>query len=134
VPLSDAVRARIRDGGGSGSREVIVGLRPEHFEDASLIGDRAGLKFRTGVEVLESMGSEFYAHFDVASDRVSSSELDELAQDAGLADLPRQDRNEVVARLSAESRARQGEDAELWFNSDQIQLFDKETGKSLTAG
>jgi multiple sugar transport system ATP-binding protein len=134
VPLADAIRTRIHAGSGPGSREVIVGLRPEHFEDTSLIGDRPGLRFSTRIQVLESMGSEFYAHFDVASDRVSSRELDELAQDAGLSDLPRQDRNEVVARLSAESRVRQGEDAELWFNSENIQLFDKETGKNLAVG
>jgi len=83
--------------------------------------------------VLESMGSEFYAHFDVESDRVSSTELDELARDAGLADMGGQDRNEVVARLSAESHAKQGEDAELWFDSNKVQLFDKDTGRSLGA-
>ena len=45
---------------------VIVGLRPEHFEDATLVGDRSdGHTFKATVDVLESVGSEYYAHFTV---------------------------------------------------------------------
>ena len=59
---------------------MIAGLRPEHFEDASLVGDRSrGVTFKAKIDVLESMGSEFYAYFVVESERVSSSELEELA-------------------------------------------------------
>ncbi len=81
--------------------------------------------------MLESMGSEYYAYF-VVEGRVSSSELDELAQDAGAADMPHShEGSQVVARLDAASRVRQGEDAELWFNATHLQLFDVETGKAL---
>ena len=54
--------------GHGGARDVIVGIRPEHFEDAALAGDAP----RRGVDVqgarstcVESMGSELYAYFDV---------------------------------------------------------------------
>jgi hypothetical protein len=63
---------------------------------------------------------------------VSSSELEELAQDAGGADLMRaQEGSQVVARLAAESKVRQGEEAELWFDSERLHLFDSESGRSL---
>ena len=64
------------------------------------------------------MGSEYYAYFVVESERVSSAELEELAQDAGAADLPHSHQgSQVVARLEAASKVRQGEEMELWFNS-----------------
>ncbi|PZS15144.1 MAG: hypothetical protein DLM64_00345, partial [Solirubrobacterales bacterium] len=75
--------------------------------------------------------SEFYAYFNVESERVSSRELEELANDAGAADLPSQEGSQVVARLEAASRVRQGQETELWFNSEHLHLFDPETGQSL---
>ena len=135
VRISDTLRRRLESGPGGGRRGVIAGLRPEHFEDAAVIGDRGrGTTFRTRIDVLESMGSEFFAYFVVGSERVSSSELEELAQDAGAADLPRsREGSQVVARLDATSKVKQGAEAELWFNHNQLQLFDPESGRSLLA-
>ena len=136
VRISDALRRDLESGPGGGRRGVIAGIRPEHFEDASLVGgDRSrGATFKTRIDVLESMGSEFFAYFVVESERVSSSELEELAQDAGGADLPHShEGTRVVARLDAESKVRQGAEVELWFDSDQLQLFDAESGQSLVA-
>jgi multiple sugar transport system ATP-binding protein len=136
VRIPDELRHRLEAGPGGGRGGVIAGLRPEHFEDAGLVADRSpGVTFKAKIDVLESMGSEFYAYFAVASERVSSSELEELAQDAGSADLPRtQDGIQVTARLGAESRARHGAEAELWFDSRHLQLFDSESGRSLLSG
>jgi energy-coupling factor transporter ATP-binding protein EcfA2 len=39
--------------------------------------------------------------------------------------------SQVVARLAAESRVRQVEEAELWCDSDRLHLFDAESGRSL---
>jgi multiple sugar transport system ATP-binding protein len=136
VSLPDELRRKAEASTGGRGRSVIVGLRPEDFEDASLVNDRsAGTTFKANIDVLESVGSEFYAYFVVESERVSAKELDELAQDSGSVDLPStQGGSQVVARLSAASKARQGEELELWFNSWHLHLFDPETGKSLLAG
>ena len=133
ITIPDAIRRRLHAGPGGGRRGVIAGLRPEHFEDASLVADRSrGGSFRARIDVLETMGSEYYAYFVVASERVSSTELEELAADAGGADVPHPDEgSQVVARLDASSRVRQGQDAELWFDAQHLQLFDGETGRSL---
>jgi multiple sugar transport system ATP-binding protein len=130
--IPDALRGRLQSGPGGGRGGVIVGLRPEDFEDAELVGDKSrGITFKAKIDVLESMGSEFYAYFNLESEKVSSKELDELAHDAGSADLPTQEGSQVVARLEAASKVRQGQETELWFNSDHLHLFDPETGKSL---
>jgi multiple sugar transport system ATP-binding protein len=135
VRIPDELRRRLESGPGRGRRGVIAGLRPEHFEDAGLVTDRTrGVTFRAKIDVLESMGSEFYAYFVVQSEQVASRELEELAQDAGGADLPSTEGGvQVTARLAAESRVRQGAEAELWFDSRHLQLFDPESGRSLLA-
>jgi multiple sugar transport system ATP-binding protein len=136
VALPDELRRKLESSTGGRGRSVIVGLRPEDFEDVALVNDRsAGTTFKTKIDVLESMGSEYYAYFVVESERVSSKELEELAQDAGSADLPHShEGSQVVARLGAASKARQGEQLELWFNSWHLHLFDTETGQSLLTG
>jgi len=137
APVPDRLRAALKEGkGGGGAREVIVGVRPEHFEDAAIEPDRPGLlKFRAKVDVVESMGSELYAYFDVETNQeMQSDELAELAKDAGLEDLPTGGGQHVVARLSADSTAAAGAEAELVLDTTEIKLFDPEGGRSLTYG
>jgi multiple sugar transport system ATP-binding protein len=127
------MRQRIEAGNGRGRRGVIVGIRPEHFEDASLVTlPASGHSFKTKIDVLETVGSDFYAHFTVDSARVTSSELDELAEETDLGGVaPAADGVQVVARLAAASGIKQGQEAQLWVDTSQLQLFDPETGRSL---
>jgi multiple sugar transport system ATP-binding protein len=132
VQLPERVRRLVEAAGAP--REVIVGVRPEHFEDAALLDDaqkRGGALFTAQVDVLESMGSEKYAHFTVEGELASSQELQELAADAGSADVPNRG-SQIVTRLSASSSAREGHKLELWFDADKIQLFDPSSGRNLT--
>jgi multiple sugar transport system ATP-binding protein len=127
------VRQRLEADNGGDHRGVIVGIRPEHFEDASLVTLPApGHVFKTKIDVLESVGSDFYAHFTLNSAQVTSSELEELAEETdpgGVA--PAGDGVQVVARLDAASGIKQGQEAELWVDTSHLQLFDHATGRSL---
>jgi multiple sugar transport system ATP-binding protein len=128
VPIPDNLRGQLREG-----TTVIVGVRPEHMEDASLINERhKGVVFRTTIDLLESMGSELYAHFKVGGG-VESDELRELAEDAGAGELPRAagEEGRAVARLSADAQVRVGRESELWLETDKLQFFDPESGRSL---
>jgi multiple sugar transport system ATP-binding protein len=134
VHIPDGLRARLQAGPGGGHNGVIAGLRPDDFEDAALIQEKgSGTTFRTKIDVLESMGSEFYAYFTVEAEQVTAQELQELAEEAGTTDLPGQEGTQVVARLESASKVRQGQEIELWFNADNLQLFDPENGLSLLA-
>jgi multiple sugar transport system ATP-binding protein len=130
APVPQVLRGRLS---GDGHRDVIAGVRPEHFEDAAVEPDKPGLKFTAPVTVVESMGSELFAYFDVQSGGVQSAELVELAEDSGISDLPRHggDEQQVVARLDAASRARPGEQAQIVLDTEQIMLFDPDGGRSL---
>ena len=133
TPLPDELRSRLK--GDGKARDVIAGVRPEHFEDASVEPDKPGLRFKADVSVVESMGSELYAYFEVQAGEMQSSDLQELAADAGLTDLPRHgaDEQQVVARLDAASGARPGKQVEMVLDTAHMQLFDPDGGASLTA-
>jgi multiple sugar transport system ATP-binding protein len=135
LPIGDLpVPDRVRDGAGSDGASVIAGIRPESFEDASLVSsdvrDR-GTTFRAKIDLVESMGSENYAYFEVESEGIQSQELDELAQDAGTAEVPGSGEGQVVARLDAASRIQRGDETELWVDAAKLHLFDPQTGQSL---
>jgi multiple sugar transport system ATP-binding protein len=134
VALSDETRRGLE--GGNGGRNVIAGLRPEDFEDVRLVGDQRdrGATVNAHIEVVESMGSELYAYFGVEGEQATAQELEELAADAGSAEVPGAgDRGQVVARLDPTSEVREGHDAELWFDPRKLHLFDGETGRALSS-
>jgi multiple sugar transport system ATP-binding protein len=119
-------------------KPLIAGIRPEDFEDSALVGEALdrGTTFQAKIEVLESLGSELYAHFSVASDQsIESQELRELAEDVGGGEVPMEaEEGRIVARLDPQSKVRPGEEAELWVDASRLHLFDPEEGRNLTAG
>ena len=129
VTLSDRIR-RLAEAADA-PRELIAGVRPEHFEDAKLVEGKAGGSFTATVDVLESMGSDKYAYFTVEGQTATTAELDELAADAGSTDVPASG-SSIVTRLSAASGAVEGQPMDIWFDSDKVQLFDPQSGKNLT--
>ena len=72
-----------------------------------------GTTFKAKIEVLESMGSELYAHFPIDTDQaIESQELAELAEDAGAGEVPSSgEEGRIVARLDPESKAAEGRGA-----------------------
>ncbi|MEA2145322.1 MAG: multiple sugar transport system ATP-binding protein [Solirubrobacteraceae bacterium] len=136
VPIPAHLRGRLQQrSGDGGGRDVVVGVRPEHFEDAAIAGEAIkGLRFRAKVAVVESMGSELYAYFDVAGGGAASADLEELARDAHLEDLPKHgdSSSTVVARLDAASKATPNAEIDLVLQSEEIKLFDPQGGLSLT--
>src|SRR5688572_26560607 len=136
--VPERLRAALRSGGGGGggaARDVIIGARPEHFEDAAIEPDHPGLmKFKAKVDVVESMGSELYVYFDVDTKaEVQSDDLTDLAKDAGMEDLPSGGVGQhVVARLDSDSKATAGGEVELVLDTTQVKLFDPDGGRSLT--
>ena len=116
---------------------MIAGIRPEDFEDASkveaAVRDR-GITFKAKFDLVEAMGAEYYAHFGInAKEIVASEELQELRDDAGgVEEMTESGDTVLVARLSPKSRARAGEESELWLDSTKLHFFDAQSGEALT--
>jgi hypothetical protein len=98
-----------------------------------LVDDRHdGQTFKATVDVLESVGSEYYAHFTLRSEPLPAIALGAVIPDRGSADSRRfRDGVPMVARLGRTSGVRQGDEAELWFDITQIHLFDDHGGQNL---
>jgi multiple sugar transport system ATP-binding protein len=133
VRLPQELRERV---GRVEGKPLIAGIRPENFEDAALTGEARdrGATFQAKIEVLESLGSELYAHFSVASDQqIESQELRELAEDVGGGEVPMEgEEGRIVARLDPQSQVRVGQESELWVDASRVHLFDPEDGRNLT--
>jgi multiple sugar transport system ATP-binding protein len=130
--LPDSVRGGV--GGADGGRHVIVGIRPESFEDAELVGgdtrDR-GMTFRAKIDLVEQLGAEQYAYFQLEHEGVQSDELRELAEDAGSDEVPSSGEGQIVARLESASGISRGADAELWLDLSKLHFFDPSGGRNL---
>src|SRR3954454_865668 len=133
IPLDDQLRRRL-ESHGSGTRSVIVGIRPEDFEDAQFAPEgHVGWTFEAPIELTESMGSEIYAHFDFESgEAVDADELRELQEDAGTSDVPGSASGHAVARVDANSTVKAGERSKLWLDVTKLHVFDPSDGASLT--
>jgi multiple sugar transport system ATP-binding protein len=131
--LPDERRRRFQSNGGGG-RSVIIGIRPEHFEDAELVGEKRdqGTVVKANVDLLESLGSDKYAYFTVKSERASAQHLEELAQDAGGVEMGTEDGVQVTARLDSASKAREDQELDFWLDLRRVHVFDPESGENLT--
>ena len=114
-------------------RTVIVGIRPEDLEDASLTDADERHRLRGEIVLTEALGAELMAHFTIDAKPALTEDVKELAQDAGgdLA-LEQQDAEQgqatIVGRFGARSRVRQGKTAEVAVDTGSLHFFDPDTG------
>ncbi len=135
IPLTPELRQTLTQA--KAGRDIIVGIRPENFEDAALVGPEVrqhGITFSASIDVVESMGSDVFVYFaQELHHSVTVDELAELAQDSGRADTGASG-DTITARLDAATRVREGEEAELWADTRSMHIFDPHTGRNLLPG
>ncbi|HEX7084358.1 MAG TPA: sn-glycerol-3-phosphate ABC transporter ATP-binding protein UgpC [Gaiellaceae bacterium] len=126
VPLDRERRPSRTDGG-----RVVVGARPESFEDAAFgTGDLP--RFEARVEVLESVGSDAYVFFEVDAEPVVVEEArsDDSEEDGALL-IENRERALFTARVDPRTEARVGGTVELTIDPSRLYFFSPETGESL---
>jgi multiple sugar transport system ATP-binding protein len=109
--------------------ELIVGVRPEHFDDAAEIDSYARIRahvFEVTVDLVESLGAEKYLHFRTEGEGARAAQLAQLAAESGTGE------NEFVARVSASSQVKAGQKAELALDVSKLMIFDAATGANLS--
>ncbi|HEX2029946.1 MAG TPA: ABC transporter ATP-binding protein, partial [Actinomycetota bacterium] len=116
-------------------RKVVLGLRPEDMEDASLVGEAPeDRRLSASVDLKEALGSEVLIHFTVDAPIVLTEDTKELAVDVGtealedLEERAREAKSVFVAALNPRSRAREGERLQLFVDTKRLHFFDPETG------
>ena len=136
TPFGELAAPEGLKGTGGGEREVIVGIRPEHLEDARVVEGEAksqGATFKAKLDLVEALGAEYYAYFHLEGTKVESEHLSEVAADAGLGEVPSAKAGEtsLVARLNEMSEIREGDEIELWLDTRRLQFFDPDNGENL---
>jgi multiple sugar transport system ATP-binding protein len=116
LDLPGAVRERVRRGPG----RVLVGLRPEEFQDARLAGAGAGATLPAEIEITEQLGPETLAYFRVAG-----------LEAADVGERPVELAGALAARLDPRTSAAAGQRVELAVNLEGVHLFDPASGESI---
>ena len=127
VPLDRARRPS------NGSRDVVVGIRPEAFEDAGF-ADGSLPRVDATVAVLEELGADAHVFFELDAEPlvVEDAQTTEPEEDATL--LTSSDRALMTARVDPRTDARVGGPIQLAVDPSRFYFFSPETGESLLAG
>jgi multiple sugar transport system ATP-binding protein len=119
-------------------KRVIVGLRPEDMEDASLAPDAPGdRRIRSSVDLREALGADVVVHFKVQVPAVITEDTKELADDVGqealqaVEERARAGESTFVARLSPRTGALEGEPVELVVDVTRLHFFDPASGRGI---
>jgi multiple sugar transport system ATP-binding protein len=115
-------------------RTIVLGIRPEHVEDAALATDApADRRLRGTVELTEALGSEIVAHISIDAKPALTEDVRELAADIGEELEEAEAMATLVGRVSARSDLREGDPAELAVDTGALHFFDLETGAGIYA-
>ena len=119
-------------------KSVIVGIRPEDIEDATLVADApADHRIESGVFLREALGADVLIHFTIKAPAVVTEDTKELASDVGdeaLEAAAVAGESEFLARLNPRTDAAQGEAIELVVDVHRLHFFDPETGAGIYGG
>jgi multiple sugar transport system ATP-binding protein len=118
LELPGSVRSRLRAEPGP----VLVGLRPEEFQDARLVASDGSPRVTAEVEITEQLGPETLAYFRVPGFAA-----------ADIGDRPIELAGAFAARLDPRSDAAAGGRLELAIDLEGVHVFDVESGSSLIA-
>jgi multiple sugar transport system ATP-binding protein len=113
----------------AGKGLLIAGIRPENFEDASVVDpSRKGSVFRARVDVVEWLGNQAYAYIPFEAPPEVQAQLEQLERDLDGESL----RTQLIVSLDSSSGVREGDEADIWVDTTKMHLFDPETGDNLT--
>ncbi|MGY1762590.1 ABC transporter ATP-binding protein [Geodermatophilus sp. SYSU D00779] len=110
---------------------LLVGIRPEYFEDASLVDEAKrplGSLFRARVDVTEWLGDSQYAYIPYEAPEAIRTQLRDLSRELDAEEL----RTQAIVSIDATSRIREGREAEFWLDARKVHVFDPQTGENLT--
>jgi multiple sugar transport system ATP-binding protein len=115
------------------NEEVVVGIRPNHLEAASVVGHDPDRAMEVQVEVTEMLGADTYIHFTVNRNPVVTPDIEELLADSGQSAATLGDTTNFIARVSPDIRVKHGDTVELTVDCEKLLFFDPSTGDRIGA-
>ncbi len=112
--------------------EIVLGIRPEDLEDASVATDPDPAKTMTSeVALVEALGSEIIVHFPLAVDSFSIMDAEFEGEDAVEASKDDQGRTIYVGRFSPRSFAKIGSSIDIVIDTARFHFFDPASGEAI---
>ena len=119
-------------------KKIVLGIRPEDMEDASLVADApTDRRMSSTVGLREALGSDVLVHFTIKAPGAVTEDVRELASDVGqealaaVEQVAQQGESNFIARLSPRTRAREGDPIELVVDTRRLHFFDIDHGAGI---
>ncbi|MEX2625506.1 MAG: sn-glycerol-3-phosphate ABC transporter ATP-binding protein UgpC [Ilumatobacteraceae bacterium] len=107
---------------GFADKPLIVGVRPEDFEDVEFAPDTpADRRISAKVALIEALGSEIMVHFGMDATKVDSGDPDALEEASQSGSMT------MVGRFNPRSKIRMGQTVEIAVTTEQLHFFDPES-------
>jgi multiple sugar transport system ATP-binding protein len=128
LPIPQALQEGAEDLGRYVDEELVLGIRPEHIEDAQISEPVDGsATIDVQAQVIESMGNEKYVYFELPQGGVTAHTRSTEEMEAEIGAGGDQVGDLLVARLAPATGAREGKEVRLLIDASKIHLFDLET-------
>jgi multiple sugar transport system ATP-binding protein len=113
-------------------KEIILGIRPEDFEDVSIeSGVPSDRRMKVNVDLTEPLGAEVLVYFGTEAEGVVSSAAEaDVGEDAEVrlgGDGDAADKTKLCARVSPRTHIAVGRPAELSVDTSRLYFFDPQT-------
>jgi len=115
---------------GYDGRKVVLGIRPESLEEASLAPDAPPTRRLQGrVELREALGSELMVHFAIPHAQLADTEeTKELARESTVEGGLETAGALIVGRLGARANVEEGANVDVAVDTRSMHFFDPDTG------
>ena len=107
---------------GYDGKHVVVGIRPEDLEDATVVSHISdGQQLSVPIKLIEALGSELMVHFSIDAPTVDSGDPDALDTQ------PVEGQANAVGRFSPRSTVKSGDTATVAVATENLHFFDIDT-------
>ena len=113
-------------------KEIVVGIRPEAFEDSVYANDKEfSEQVSIEISLLEQLGSDTYVHFYKDIKPVQTKAIEEILADEGEDISVLGDETKFIARINPNSTVEEGQKINLALDPTKLHYFDPETGLAI---
>lgn len=113
------------------NEELVIGLRPNNLEAASVAGHDPDRTMTVQVDVTEMLGADTYVHFSVDRAPVITPDIEELLADTERDASDLGDKTNFVARVSPDVNVKYGDQVELVVDCAKLHFFDPNDGRRI---
>jgi multiple sugar transport system ATP-binding protein len=111
---------------GYNGQRIVIGIRPEDFEDATVASDaQPDRRMKATVKLVEALGSELMVHMAIDARTVDSGDPDAPQE------LPGEGASNAVARFSPRSKVVIDHDIDMVVASENMHFFDAHTHNAI---